>query len=80
MLRNPTSSMYVTFQSRAVTLYKRSSRSQRDGEVARLGGVAGTCCMFGALGDLLSRVLLGGADTGLGESLSDALIMMLITL
>jgi hypothetical protein len=65
-------------------LYKRSSRSQRDGEVARLGRVAGTCCILGALGDLLSRVLLWGVDAGLGESLgeflSDALIMMLTTL
>jgi hypothetical protein len=68
--------MYEAFQSWALTLCKRLSRSQRTGEVARLGGVAETRCMFGALGDLLIRVLLGGVDAGLGDSLSDALIIM----
>jgi hypothetical protein len=43
--------MYETFQSRALTSYKRLSWSQIDGEAAHLVGVAG-----GALGDLLIRV------------------------
>jgi hypothetical protein len=76
MLRNPTSSMYETFQSRALTSYKRLSRSQIDGETAHLGGAADICCMLGALGDLLIRVLRR-VDVGLEDSLSDALMMML---
>jgi hypothetical protein len=71
--------MYVISQSRALRLCKRSSRSQRDGDATRRGGVAETCCMLGALGDLVIRVLLDGVDAGLGESLSDALITMLTT-
>jgi hypothetical protein len=66
--------MYVTSQSRALRSCKRSSGSHIDGEATRLGGVAVICCMLGALGDLLIRVLLEGVDAGFGESLSDALI------
>jgi hypothetical protein len=67
--------MYETFQSRALTLYKRLSWSQIEGEAAHLVGVAESC-MFGVLGDLLIRLLLRGVNIGLG-SLSDALIMTL---
>jgi hypothetical protein len=60
-----------------LTSYKRLSWSQIDGEAAHLVGVAGTCCILGALGLLRIRVLL---RDGLGDSLREALIIMLTAL